>query len=77
MQVVGSEFSDLVADGCVRKESNWLFWRYIYSKGHNRLTIEPAEKWVYIKQNSPNKTVLPSDGAKTEWGMCLQLLERE
>jgi hypothetical protein len=42
-----------------------------------RLSIERAEKLVYIKQNSPNTAVLPSDGAKREWEICLQLLEDE
>jgi hypothetical protein len=56
-------------------ERDWPFWGYIYSKGHNHLTIECADKWVHIKQNSPK--VLPSHGTKTEWGICLQLLEDE
>jgi hypothetical protein len=43
----------------------------------NRLSHERAEKLVYIKQNSPNTAILPSDGAKPEWELCLQLLEDE
>jgi hypothetical protein len=44
---------------CCANERNWSFWGYSYSKGHNRLTIERADKWVYIKQNSPNMAELP------------------
>jgi hypothetical protein len=58
-------------------ELNLSFWGYIYSKGHNRLTIKRADKSVYIKQNSPSTAVLPSDCAITEWETCLQLLEDE
>jgi hypothetical protein len=58
-------------------ERNWSFWGYIYSKGHNRLSLERAEKLVFIKQNSPNTAVLPSGCAKIEWRLCLQLLEDE
>jgi hypothetical protein len=62
---------------CCANERNWSFWGYSYSKGHNRLTIKRADKWVYIKQNSPNTAVLPSYSAKSEWKICLQLLEDE
>jgi hypothetical protein len=59
------------------RANDWSFWGYIYSKGHSRLALERADRWVYIKQNSPNTAVLPSDCTKTEWEICLQLLEDE
>jgi hypothetical protein len=55
-------------------ERNWSFWGFIYSKARNCLSIDRAEKagvhraekLVYVKQNSPNTAILPSDGAKHE-----------
>jgi hypothetical protein len=58
-------------------ERNWSFWGYIHSKARNCLSIECAEKLEYIKQNSPNTAVMPSDGAKHKLEICLQLLEDE
>jgi hypothetical protein len=51
-----------------------VFFVIVYSKARDRLSIERAEKLVYIEQDSPNTAVLPSDGAKHEWEMCLELL---
>jgi hypothetical protein len=47
------------------------------SAQRNRSSIQRAKKLVCIKQNSPNTTVLSTDGAKPEWELCLQLLEDE
>jgi hypothetical protein len=58
-------------------ERNWSIWGHIHSKARNRMSMKHAGKVVYIKQNSPNTAVLPSDGAKNEWEVCLQLLEDE
>lgn len=54
-------------------------WGQLYTKARNRLSVERAEKLIFIKNNyqPPDGAQHIVGGSAEDWEVCLTLLEAE